>query len=267
MNNTRDDESTSPTEATAEWPIGARDEPTGGVSADSSLAPGLRRVPQQDRGQRRIDRILCAAAEVIGAVGVDNATTNAIAARAETSVGSLYQFFPNKEAVVRALAARYVAQLRSIMEGSTPRDAWRLPLADLVENVVSPLARFHEENPAYRHVYLATLEPEGPWCGERELNAAVHARIAEIVGTRNQSLTAEDLDACATVCQGLVHSLLFRAATLPPERRPRLIAELKKVMVSYATLYEPASGPGASTARPISPTRAGGDALSSNEVR
>jgi len=50
----------------------------------------MRRVPQQDRGQRRVEKILDAAAEVIAEVGVQAATTNAIAARAETSVGSLY---------------------------------------------------------------------------------------------------------------------------------------------------------------------------------
>jgi AcrR family transcriptional regulator len=68
---------------------------------------------RQERGKRRIAAILDVAAEVFADVGYDAATTNAIAARAEISPGSLYQFFPNKEAIAEALAARYVAELQA----------------------------------------------------------------------------------------------------------------------------------------------------------
>ena len=65
----------------------------------------LRREPRQERGRRRIEGILEAAARVFAEVGYEAATTNAIAREARTSIGSLYQFFPNKGAVLEALAA------------------------------------------------------------------------------------------------------------------------------------------------------------------
>jgi AcrR family transcriptional regulator len=59
---------------------------------------------RQARGQRRIDQLLDVAARVFAEVGFEAATTNGIAARAGVSPGSLYQFFPNKDAMAEALA-------------------------------------------------------------------------------------------------------------------------------------------------------------------
>src|SRR4051812_43963566 len=71
---------------------------------------GTRRQP---RGERRIDQILLAAGVVFARVGYERATTNAIAAEAGISPGSLYQFFPNKEAIAGALETRYAEQMRN----------------------------------------------------------------------------------------------------------------------------------------------------------
>ena len=62
------------------------------------------RIPVQKRGQQRVEAILDAAEAVFGEMGVDAATTNAIAERAGASVGSLYHFFANKDAILYALA-------------------------------------------------------------------------------------------------------------------------------------------------------------------
>ena len=58
-----------------------------------------RRVPTQERARRRVARILDAAALVFAEQGFEAATMEDIAARAETSIGSIYQFFPNKLAI------------------------------------------------------------------------------------------------------------------------------------------------------------------------
>jgi hypothetical protein len=61
------------------------------------------RAPQQERGQRRVEQILDAAESVFTESGVDATSMQAIADRAESSVGSLYHFFPNKDAIVLAV--------------------------------------------------------------------------------------------------------------------------------------------------------------------
>lgn len=84
------------------------------MSADVDIghAP-MRRRPQQMRGQRRIEAILDAAERLFATAGYEATSTNQIAAEAHTPIGSLYQFFPNKEAILRALVARYREQMRA----------------------------------------------------------------------------------------------------------------------------------------------------------
>ncbi len=63
-------------------------------------APTMRRVPRQARSQLKIEAILDAAEAVLAAGDISAFTTNAIAARAGISIGTLYQFFPHKEAII-----------------------------------------------------------------------------------------------------------------------------------------------------------------------
>jgi AcrR family transcriptional regulator len=95
---------------------------------------------------------------VIAEVGVDGATTNAIAARAHTSVGSLYQFFPNKDAIVHALAARYTAEFEQLKDRVMALEVADLPLDRMMRGIVEPIAAYCDANPAYRHVYAATSD-------------------------------------------------------------------------------------------------------------
>src|SRR6516164_9853881 len=96
----------------------------------------LRRQPRQARGKRRIAKILEAAGELFAKVGYEAATTNAIARQAKTSIGSLYQFFPNKEMILHALADRYLAELRAVHDAMLGEQAVRLPLPALYDRII-----------------------------------------------------------------------------------------------------------------------------------
>ena len=193
----------------------------------------LRRVPRQERGRERVDKILDAAAVVIAEIGADAVTTNAIAACAHTSVGSLYQFFPNKEAIVEALAARYNAELRRINETAMSSNAIFLPLPELIERIVTPLLRFHHENPAYRHVYHAMNGPNGPSCGEAELHKAVVSRLEDVIQARTPKMSPEKRHIHSTVAVLTVHALLGFAMTASPSMQEKIVQELKGLMASY----------------------------------
>src|ERR1700678_1892886 len=91
----------------------------------SVFAPDRKR---NARGERRVESLLDAAGRVFGEVGYHAATTNAIAAEGEVSPATLYQFFPNKEAIADALVTRYAIDLAK--EGRA---------ADMQELVAAPL--------------------------------------------------------------------------------------------------------------------------------
>lgn len=211
----------------------------GGMTNDGNgeraAGPALRRVPIQDRGQRRVERILDAAAEVIAETGVDAATTNAIAARARTSVGSLYQFFPNKEAIVQALAARYGEALGALGEDTFGGVDASLPLAALIDATAMRMADFHQAHPAYGHVYAAAARPGA----QAALKESIVARVAGLIHARNPALPTDQVRICARVICELVHALAGEAARAAPEDRPRLLRELRAVLLRYVEPMEP----------------------------
>ena len=117
------------------------------VMADATAAPSvtspLRRQPRQARSQERVRRILAAAEELFVAGGVGSTTTtNAIAARAGVPIGSLYQFFPDKGAILRSLAQLYAEQLHELLTAFFDRGDGRcLSLeASITAAVASPIA-------------------------------------------------------------------------------------------------------------------------------
>jgi AcrR family transcriptional regulator len=208
--------------------------PRGGAIQGRPPAALLRRVPRQERGRVRVEKILDAAADVIASTGVEAATTNAIAAKAHTSVGSLYQFFPNKEAIVEALAARYNAELRRINDEAMTADDASTPIPEVVERVVSALLAFHDTNPAYRHVYQATHCPDGaPSDKEAELHKSVVARVEEVLMARAPKMDSHVKHVHATIAVLSVHALLGFAMTASPTMRVSIVEELKSMIVKY----------------------------------
>ena len=117
-----------------------------------------RKSPTQARSQARVSRILEAAAEVVDEVGYDAATTNMIARRARCSIGSLYQFFPNKAALLHALALQYTEEMRGltarVLAQVTGPQAAPIDWRDAVGKVVEAFADFHQHRAGFRAVWF-----------------------------------------------------------------------------------------------------------------
>src|SRR5580698_4252310 len=102
---------------------------------------------RQERGKKRMAELLRAAGQVFADVGYENATTNAIAARAQVSPGTLYQFFPNKQAIAEALANEYAAKNQALHENVFELNTGDVPLRDLIDRLVDPFLEFRRKTP------------------------------------------------------------------------------------------------------------------------
>ncbi len=202
--------------------------------SDPARAPRarMRRVPRQARGRQRVEGILDAAAALFSEVGVDATTTNAIAARAETSIGSLYQFFPNKEAVLHALNARYVDQLRAMCDSLLASGPNGEPLAELVERIVRALHQFHARHPGFQAVFYGAH-------GSADLSEAAQTAAAEIVGRldalfagRSPDLDPDRRALAAAVCLEVMKPLLALAAR-PGTDAEAVMAEARALLAAY----------------------------------
>jgi len=113
----------------------------------------LRRQPQQKRSQERVERILDAAAIVFDEMGFEAATTHAIASRADTAVGSLYQFFPDKLAIFNALELRHIDRVYVIWDKLLRPEILQLPFPDCMHTMTTPFQRLFEQ-PTSRIIFI-----------------------------------------------------------------------------------------------------------------
>jgi AcrR family transcriptional regulator len=218
------------------------------AAAGAPVENVLRRQPSQDRGQRRVERILDAAAEVIAEVGVDAASTNAIAARSDTSVGSVYQFFPNKEAIVHALAMRYIGMFAQFKERLFAPEVADLPLPEMIRGIVEPMANFHYEHPDYRYVYAATTVPGSvAAAAEAELCATMVANIESLIERRTPWIPPVQRHADAVEQVESEHAVRNYASELPPEDLPALLDELIRMLVAALEPFDAMRPAGASS--------------------
>ncbi len=113
-----------------------------------------RRQPVQARSRERVKKILDAAVQLLIEDGYDAVKTNAIARRADVSIGSVYQFFPNRFAIFNALAERYREKIARSLESHlsiSPSRSWEVAL----EETLDGMAEMWRNDWALHSVWLA----------------------------------------------------------------------------------------------------------------
>jgi AcrR family transcriptional regulator len=173
------------------------------------LAP--RRRPRQARSQATAAAILEAAARVFAAHGYAAGTTNRIAERAGVSVGSLYEYWPNKDAILTALLERHLAEAQAVLAplvAAARADA--APLADVVRRFVETMVSLHAHEPALHRVLFE--EAPIPARVRRALAALDAGMVAEIAGMLREHPEARVTDPtlAATLVVHTVEALTHR---------------------------------------------------------
>ncbi|MBD2683575.1 MULTISPECIES: TetR family transcriptional regulator [Nostoc] len=88
----------------------------------------------------------------VAEAGVEAINTNVLAERAGISVGSVYQYFSNKEAILAALGERYIQQLSNNIITALQQDVSGLDFTTIVSQVIDPMIAFERQYPAFRHL-------------------------------------------------------------------------------------------------------------------
>src|SRR5258708_5826245 len=112
----------------------------------SKPGPNPRKKATQTRAHATVDAILRATAHILVRDGYDGASTNKIALKAGVSIGSLYQYFPGKEALVAALLDQHMEQMAGVIRVELPRLA-ALPLERAAEETVRLMVAAHSVDP------------------------------------------------------------------------------------------------------------------------
>ncbi|MDH6138540.1 AcrR family transcriptional regulator [Kitasatospora sp. GP30] len=188
---------------------------------------------RQARGERRIAQLLEAAGQVFAESGYAATTTNAIAARAGVSPGSLYQYFPNKDAIAAALAEYYADSLDELLAPFAVVDPTSVTLDQALGASLEPIVAFHRKNPACLVLFIGGNAPGHVMDLQAPLMVSTHARIQALLTLYAPDLPEARLQLGAAVTLAAYKGVLPLLVEAEEEQVPALREQLKSLLLGY----------------------------------
>jgi AcrR family transcriptional regulator len=212
------------------------------------MAPRITTVPRKSAKQARsratIDALLTATARVLIKEGFDRASTNRIAEAAGVSVGSLYQYFPSKEALVAALVHRHTTEMSAVVEGEFLRLATE-PIHVAAPRLVRLMLDAHAVDPKLHKVLFEQVPRVGRLDRLEDIDTRFTTLTRAYLELHKDEIAPENLDLAAFVLVATVESLTHAATILHPERlRGGELAEEMTAMILRYLLPEGATKSG-----------------------
>ena len=170
---------------------------------------------------------LRAAASVITEMGYERATMSAIAERAHSCIGSLYQFFPNKPSVAEAIRAQYIKEIEQSWI-ALGREAAALSAEELARRLVSVQLEIVQSHPAL--LALLDVPPTPRTTTQRKL---IRARIAAVLVAHKPRMTRGTALRIASVVQQVSRSLLNLYARTDANQKASIVEEFRAVLSGY----------------------------------
>ena len=192
----------------------------------------MRNAPMQARSRERLRRVLDAADEVLAAEGPAAFTTTRVAEAAEVSIGSVYRFFPDKEAIVEALAVRYWSDFEDLVAGVAEADEAQ-PLDDPVGAVLEVLAAGFRARPGFLALWYGGLRSERVRNATRPTRTAVGISIARILANHWPEAPQDALGPAAEMAVLAGDGLLREAFRRDRQGDAHVLAESKVMLKAY----------------------------------
>jgi AcrR family transcriptional regulator len=189
------------------------------------LKTNPRKSASQERSRLTVDTILEATTRVLVKEGYDRASTNKVAAAAGVSIGSIYQYFPSKEALVAAVSERHSEEVLQLMRKALLKVAAR-PIKVAAREFVSVAIDAHRVNPRLHRVLAEQVPRIGRLENVEAINQDVYALIRGYLDAHRDEIHVADLDVAAFVTVTAVEALTHAAVL----RRPEILAEEKAEM-------------------------------------
>ena len=176
--------------------------------------PQPRRIPRQSRSRALVDAILEATARVLTERGYAGTNTNLVAERAGVSVGSVYQYFPNKDSLITALHERHAVEMHAAME-TVLASTHPLDLKGKLAAIVRAWLAAHQVSPELHRV----LEKEFPFfdapSDQSPADQSIQHRIRQLLEDHQSEVVPQNRELATWVVLQTMESLIH-AAVIPP---------------------------------------------------
>ncbi len=201
------------------------------MTMEASSRP-LRRVPVQGRSVARVQRMLDACAELVDEIGYETLTTTMLAERAGVAIGSVYQFFPDKRAIVQALTLRnleaYLTRLSARSDAVEFAHWW-----DVVDAAIDEYIAMHREVPGFRTLHFGDVVDVHLLDAERDNNTIIAEQLAALLVDQFGAAGGPRLDFALAIAVEAGDALIKLAFRRDPEGDPTVLAEAKALIREY----------------------------------
>lgn len=197
--------------------------------SDTGNTEALRRTPSQARSRERVEKMLAAATALIAEKGSDALRMGEVAERAGVSIGSLYQFFPDKAAVIRMLAERYNAEGRACiadgLAGITDTAGLRTAFAALVDTYYGLFLA----EPVMRDIWSGTQADPALRDIDREDSRINGAVLGTVMARLHPEADPADIEASAFLIMQLGEATMRLAISMNRAEGDRLVETYKRM--------------------------------------
>ncbi len=195
-----------------------------------------RKEAAQERSRATVDALVDATARILVREGFDKASTNRIATVAGVSVGSLYQYFPSKEALVAAVIERHQRETMRVVRGELARAADQ-PLEQAMRTLVTVAVKAHRIDPKLHRVLAEQIPRVGKLEKVESFSRENYALFRAYLERHRQEIRVSDLALAAFVCvtaiEALTHTAVLHDEIVAVEAMEALIDEATRLVVRY----------------------------------
>ena len=189
-----------------------------------------RKSPTQQRSQLTVSALLKATAHILVKEGYESASTNRIAEAAGVSIGSLYQYFPSKEALVAAVVDRHMQEMMQLLRAAVDR-VREQPVEVATRELVRVMIDAHRVDPRLHRVLVEQVPRVGRLENIRAIDREAYALIRAYLEAHRDELRVADLDVASFVCVATVEALTHAAVV----NRPDVLSDKSGVFADEVT--------------------------------
>jgi len=194
-----------------------------------------RREPQQRRARQTVEAVLDAVIKILKRQGFEAVTTNRIAEVAGVSIGSVYQYFPDKRAIFAALHERHIEEIDRLVETKLMEHA-ASPLDTLMRAMIEAMVDAHASDPELYELLLTEVPHRAE--GTRDFAVRLHGAFRLAIASRSDEVkTRRDLETVVFVVTHMVEALSHGAVLRRPARLSLAAAKEEAVRAVLAYLH------------------------------
>lgn len=197
-----------------------------------------RKEASQERSRATVDALVEATARILVREGFDKASTNRIAEVAGVSVGSLYQYFPSKEALVAAVIERHRQEIMQVVRGELALAA-NQPMEQGVRTLVAVAVKAHRVDPKLHRVLAEQIPRVGRLEKAETFNRENYAIFRAYLESHRDEIRAADLELAAFICvtaiEAVTHNAVLDHKMVSEEAMDALIDEATRLVLGYLT--------------------------------